>query len=150
MKRTAEKITGVIGIIGFILVGGLLLLFSAVISSDDFQDVMSEEVDGEMAEEGITEEELSGFIEQTESANYAHDMGLLMALALTGIVALILLKKKPLLSAFIFLGSAVIAAVLFWSMVLPVVPALLYLTSGIIILLRGQSKADSYVIDKSN
>lgn len=141
MKRIAEKITGVIGIAGFILVAGLILLFSAVISSDDFQDVMSEEMDGDMAGEGITEEELSGFMEQMETANYTLDIVLLVALVLAGVSALILLKKKPLLSAFIFLGSAVIAAVVFWWMILPVVPALLYLTSAIIIFLRGRSTA---------
>jgi len=147
MKRMAEKITGIIGIAGFILVAGLILLFSAVISSDDFQDVMNEELDGEMAGEDITEEELSGFMEQMETANYTLDMVLFIASALAGAAALILLKKKPLLSAYIFLGSAVIAAALFWSMILPVVPALLYLTAGIIILLRGQSKVDQQVVD---
>ena len=147
MKRMAEKITGIIGIAGFILVAGLILLFSAVISSDDFQDVMNEEMDGEMAGEDITEEELSGFMEQMETVNYTLDMVLLIALALAGAAALILLKKKPLLSAFIFLGGAIIAVILFWSMILPVVPALLYLTAGIIILLRGQSKTDPQVVD---
>ncbi|MFA1822638.1 DUF4064 domain-containing protein [Virgibacillus oceani] len=147
MKRTAEKITGVIGIVGFILIAGLVLLFSAIVSSDDFQSVMSEEVDGEMAGEGISEEELSDFIEQMETANYTLDIGLLLAFVLAGVAALFLLKKKPILSAIIFFGSAITAAVVFWSMILPIVPALLYLTSAIIILLRGRSKADSHVID---
>jgi len=136
MKRMAEKITGVIGIAGFILVAGFMLLFSAVVSSDDFREVMSEEADSELAEEGITEEELSGFIEQMETANYTLDIVLLIALAFAGAAALVLLKKSSVLSAFIFSGSAVIAVLLFWSMILPVLPALFYLISGIIIFLR--------------
>lgn len=143
MKRNAEKITGIIGTVGFILIAGLMFLFNVVISSDDFQDVMSEETNGELAGEGVTEEEMSAFMEQVEGTNYTLDIVLLMALALAGVAALFLLKKKPVLAAFIFTASAIIAAVMFWWMIIPVVPALLYVTSGIIIFSRRRSMASS-------
>lgn len=136
MNRNAEKVTGIIGIVCFFLIAGLMLLFSAVISHGDFQEIMHEEIDGQ-----FTEGDLSGFFEQMEDVNYTLDAGLLVALALAGVAALLLLKKKPILSVFLFLGSVIIAAVLFGSMILPLVPALLYLASAIIILARGRSKS---------
>ncbi len=142
MNRYLEKITGIIGIVCFIVIAGLMLLFNALITNDNFQEIMGEEIKNEEINEQFTEEELSGFFEQMEDANYTLDAALLAVLALAGVAALILLKKKAILSALLFLGSAIVATALFWSMILPLVPAILYLISASSILVKHRSKGD--------
>jgi hypothetical protein len=136
MKRTVEKIMAVSGIILFLICAGLVALFGFIVTNDDFQGLVSEEMEHEQTGEEITEEELAGFFEQAASMNYGLDAGLLSLIALAGIAAIVLLKKKRVFSAILFITGAGIAAYLFWWMLLPLLPALLYFIAGITVLVR--------------
>lgn len=112
MKNLAEKITGIIGITGFIVIAALMFLFSNIISMDDFQEIMTDDTD-ELTGEAISEEELAVFMDQAETVNYTLDISLLAIFAVAGIIALITANKKPVLSAIILAGSSVIAGFIF-------------------------------------
>lgn len=138
MKNLAEKITGIIGITGFIVIAALMFLFSNIISMDDFQEIMTDDTD-ELTGEAISEEELAVFMDQAETVNYTLDISLLAIFAVAGIIALITANKKPVLSAIILAGSSVIAGFIFWWMILPLLPVLIYMVTALLILLRNHA-----------
>ncbi|SDK94783.1 DUF4064 domain-containing protein [Lacicoccus qingdaonensis] len=136
MKNRSIKIMGIIGIIGFMLLAGGTMLVGSMMSNDEFRDSIQEEVAQDEDDQQVSE-----FVNSMEDINYTLDSGLLVVFSLIGIVALILLKKKPMISALIFLVGAIGSVAVFWWMLLPIVPALLYLIAAIITFLKNQSDA---------
>lgn len=136
MKNRSIKIMGIIGIVGFMLLAGGTMLVGSMMSNDEFRDSIQEEVAQDEDDQQVSE-----FVNSMEDINYTLDSGLLVVFSLIGIVALILLKKKPMISALIFLVGAIGSVAVFWWMLLPIVPALLYLIAAIITFLKNQSDA---------
>lgn len=136
MKNRSIKIMGIIGIIGFILLAGGMMLVGSMMSNDEFRDSIQDEVAQDEDDQQVSE-----FVNSMEDINYTFDSGLLVVFSLIGIVALILLKEKPMISALIFLVGAIGSVAIFWWMLLPIVPALLYLIAAIITFLKNQRDA---------
>ncbi|KQL58892.1 hypothetical protein AN965_02735 [Alkalicoccobacillus plakortidis] len=144
IKRTGERVLGIIGIVLFFL--GTLFLGALAVGADQglFEEFLFEMTDenSEFVESGtepLTEEEANAAIEMLEMVNF----GLLTAgsliPAIAGIVAVVMVKKKPIVASILFLGSAIFygaTSFLLIALILPAIPLILYLIAGIMALVR--------------
>ncbi|MFB4213632.1 DUF4064 domain-containing protein [Shouchella sp. JSM 1781072] len=144
IKRTGERVLGIIGLVMFFL--GTLFLGVLAIGDNQglFEEVFMEltEESSELVESGtdpLTEEEANEVIETFDMINFTMlTIGSLLP-AIAGIVAVILLKNKPVIASILFLGSAVFygaTSFLLLAFLIPAVPMILYIIAGIMALVR--------------
>ncbi|MDQ0298333.1 hypothetical protein J2S78_000741 [Salibacterium salarium] len=139
MKRKPEKILIICGIGLFIIGAFFVFVFGNVITNTDFETFINESVEQE-SEQDIPVEEFEGFFEQVQSINYNLHGVLMVLIAAIGAVALFT-KHSRLLSGIFSLIGAGMTVIIFWWMILPLVPAILYFIAGFMFLLRKpQSK----------
>ncbi|MFS0788509.1 DUF4064 domain-containing protein [Shouchella sp. 1P09AA] len=144
IKRTGERVLGIIGLVMFFL--GTLFLGILAIGDNQglFEEVFMEltEESSELVESGsdpLTEEEANEVIETFDMINFTMlTIGSLLP-AIAGVVAVILLKNKPVFASILFLGSAVFygaTSFLLLAFLIPAVPMILYIIAGIMALVR--------------
>ena len=144
IKRTGERVLGIIGLVMFFL--GTLFLGVLAIGDNQglFEEVFMEltEESSELVESGtdpLTEEEANEVIETFDMINFTMlTIGSLLP-AIAGIVAVILLKNKPVIASILFLGSTVFygaTSFLLLAFLIPAVPMILYIIAGIMALVR--------------
>ncbi|MFB5660283.1 hypothetical protein [Alteribacillus sp. HJP-4] len=139
------KITAIVSIILFIACAGLVLLFGNLITNEDFQSYLTEEVEQQVEGGGdVSAETLSGFFEQASSVNYSIYSIILILIAAAGFAALKIRKTSPLLSGVFFLAGAGTAVLLFWWLLFPLLPALLYVIVGIAVLINKPSPRQTW------
>lgn len=139
MKRTAER---VLGIIGSILLGiGTLLIISLIVALGNPE--VRAEIDSILLEESPDPElQLSG--EEVNEMNvmldaFAEGGGIVIVIGyviavILAVVATILVKKKTILSGVFFLLAAVIPLFVLWFMA--IIPSILFIIAGLLALIR--------------
>ncbi len=144
IKRTGERVLGIIGIVLFFL--GTLFLGALAVGADQglFEEIVLEATNenSELLEPGqdpLNEEQANEMLEMIEMVNF----GLLTAgsliPAIAGIVAVVMVKKKPIVASILFLGSAIFygaTSFMLFLVLIPAVPLILYLIAGIMALVR--------------
>ncbi|WP_059104209.1 DUF4064 domain-containing protein [Shouchella shacheensis] len=149
MKRTAEKVLGIIGLVLFFIGAALIALLAGAMGNENFQQTFVEVIeqaegfeDPETGEvynsEEIANEVEAGFDEMGSGLGLSLGLyaGIGALVAIAGIVAVVLVKKKPIAAGVIFLVSAVVAGFFFAIMIFPLVPIILYIIAGIMALVR--------------
>ncbi|WP_099304617.1 DUF4064 domain-containing protein [Bacillus sp. Marseille-P3800] len=144
IKRTGERVLGIIGLVMFFL-GTLFLGVLAVGDNQGlFEELFIEMTDenSEFVEPGtepLTEEEASEAMEMFDMVNFGLlTLGSIIP-AIAGIVAVVMVKKKPIVASILFLGSAIFygaTSFLLLAFILPAVPMILYIIAGIMALVR--------------
>ena len=137
MKRKAERVLGIIGIV-MMTIGTLLLALTTVgLSSpgvqEDIESMFQNPQDPELQ---LTGEDLAVV---NEFINHISDNGLFMALVLfftvvLGIIATVFVRKKPVLSGVMWLLAAIISLITIWYFIF--IPAILFIIAGIMALVR--------------
>jgi len=144
IKRTGERVLGIIGLVMFFL--GTLLLGSIALLDDQgiFEEVIMDATNEgsellEPGEEPIPEEDAEIMLEAFDMINFTLvAMGSLIP-AIAGIVAVVMVKNKPVVASILFLGSAIFYAATSYALLIaliPAVPMILYIIAGIMALVR--------------
>ncbi|MFD1705783.1 DUF4064 domain-containing protein [Siminovitchia sediminis] len=134
MKRTAEMVLGIIGII----TSGILLFFGGSFiwanKSEEFKMLMTEELAANPAAQ-LTSDELSLVMEGLASYGWALVIASLIGMLL-GLIGVIRIKgnKNPKLAGWMFIAAGVSIGVI--SVGFGFLPAILYLIAGIMSLVR--------------
>ncbi|WP_227396454.1 DUF4064 domain-containing protein [Jeotgalibacillus aurantiacus] len=134
MKRTAEGVLTIIGIvINFLMIGGALLilaLFSDPVARQEFE--MQFQADPALADAGVTPDQVFGIV---DSLGFAFNIVVIISIILS-FVALFAMKrnKKPKLAGSLLIASALLVGVA--TILLGWLPALLFLIAGIMCFAR--------------
>ncbi|MGY4691637.1 DUF4064 domain-containing protein [Salibacterium sp. K-3] len=137
--RKPEKVLVICGIVLFFIGAGFVFLFGSVITNTDFETFLNQSMQQETGED-IPVEEFEGFFEQAQSVNYGLHTGLMLLLGVVGILALIS-RTGDILSGIFLLAGTGITVFIFWWLLLPFLPALLYFIAGLMFLLRKPKTA---------
>ncbi|SDB85793.1 DUF4064 domain-containing protein [Shouchella lonarensis] len=142
MKRTAERVLGIIGLVLFVIGGGLFAIVSVMQQSGALEDSFEEWIQAaEEQGQTMTDEEKEGFEIAAEYPYGTYALASFLA-AVAGLVAVIIVSKKSVASGVLFLVMIVIYGLMvgLWMFLLSFLPILMYLIAGIISLVRRAPK----------
>ncbi|MDQ0207127.1 DUF4064 domain-containing protein [Alkalicoccobacillus murimartini] len=133
MKRTAERVLGIIGVImmsiGALLVTILTIGFTSPDSQRQIETMLQDPEINPTGEDIGFDQVIDYFV-----ANGWIVVVALVASIVLGIVASVLVKKKPVFSGIMWLLAAVISLVTIWYLI--ILPAILFVIAGILALVR--------------
>lgn len=151
VKRTGERVLGIIGLVLFML-GALLFVVLEVAENQGFFEEIANEMTNEnselLAEEGIeplTEQDVNEFLEVVSGLNFIVYALVAFVAGAAGIVAVVIIKNKPIIASILFLGSTIVyAALAFVTLIFvgPLLPMLLYIIAGIMALVRKPKQVE--------
>ena len=133
MKRTAERVLGIIGVImmsiGALLVTLLTFMFTSPEGQRQIETMLQDPEINPTGEDIGFDQVIDYFV-----ANGWIVVVALVASIVLGIVASVLVKKKPVFSGIMWLLAAVISLVTIWYLI--ILPAILFVIAGILALVR--------------
>ncbi|WZY00090.1 DUF4064 domain-containing protein [Bacillus sp. FSL W7-1360] len=141
MKRTAERVLGIIGLVLFVIGGGLLAMSVPQQQSGQLEEAIIEQLSKGSEGQELTADdyELAEFFAELPYGTFA--LASFIA-AVAGLVAVIIVSKKPVISGVLFLAMIVIYGLMvgLWMFLLSFLPIIMYLIAGIMSLVRRGSK----------
>ncbi|WP_054706447.1 DUF4064 domain-containing protein [Bacillus sp. JCM 19041] len=155
IKRTGERVLGIIGLIMFVI-GGLMFGMVAVANGQGLiEDFLMEMTDPDsliFEEEGaediapIANEDAVFISEFIGNMNFTLYAIVAFVTAGAGLAAVILVKNKPIVASILFLGSTILYGILTFvtlTLMIPLIPMLLYIIAGIMALARKPKTVES-------
>ncbi|SFL78283.1 DUF4064 domain-containing protein [Salibacterium qingdaonense] len=137
--RKPEKILTICGIVLFVIGSGLVFLFGTIITNTDFETFLNQSMQQNPAQD-IPEQQFQTFFEQAQSINYGMHTGLMLLVAAVGVIAL-LRRTGDIMSGIFLLAGTGLTVLIFWWLIVPFLPALLYFIAGLMFLLRKPKTA---------
>ena len=137
MKRTAEIILGIIGVVIYGLTAALGGFMIYLESNKDLLEESFNETAKQNPEMGMADMEAA--LDMLASGGWLLTISSVAAIIL-GIVAMILLRgnKKPVIAGIIFIATAVIVAII--TVGVGIIPGIFYLIAGILCLVRKPAR----------
>ncbi|ALA53080.1 DUF4064 domain-containing protein [Shouchella clausii] len=146
VKRTGERVLGIIGIVCFMLgtlfLGGAMALQGQGFYEDFFMEMANEDSELWEGEENppiVSQEDAAATSAFFEELNFGMYTLASFIAGVAGIVAVVLVGKKPVVASILFLGSTLLYAIMApftLAFIIPFLPMLLYIIAGIMALVR--------------
>ncbi|WP_078393089.1 DUF4064 domain-containing protein [Shouchella patagoniensis] len=155
IKRTGERVLGIIGLVMFVIGGLIFGLVSVASGQGIIEDFLMELTDPEsmlFEEEGaediepIADADAEYISEFISNMNFTLYSIVAFLTAGAGLAAVIVVKKKPIVASILFLGSTIVYGVLTFvtlTLIVPLLPMLLYIIAGIMALARKPKSVET-------